>query len=173
MLGTIDLSDEEAGLLALIDFRSRKHEDLRRSCAASAQIVPLLLDRGAIPPHRLRYFNDPEYNNGTHSRHQAFKRHGRSFQQVIEHPHFLKHLRYLIHGTDLTVSVQHAMADAVGEPAHFTSGDLEPLCVLARRLARQHSLGPTSSNAFFQLTLDLGLAADIAHQVRQAVARVR
>jgi hypothetical protein len=141
MLGTIDLNDDEAALLARINFDTRDHDAIRQSCAASAELAPLLLGRNAIPAERLAYFTDPECFDGERSRLDVFERNGTKGDEVFEHPNFLKHLRYFVHGSGLPLNVQQGMRDAVGDPKHFTSGDLEPLRVLARQLVRQRELG--------------------------------
>lgn len=41
------------------------------------------------------------------------------------------------------------------------------------RQVKQQRLGADSSDAFFKLTLDLGLSADQAHSVRKAVTTVK
>ena len=173
MLGTIDLKDDEAALLARINFDAHDHDAVRQSCAASAELTPFLLARCAVPAERLAYFTDPDCFDGKRSRLEVFERNGTKGDDVLEHPNFLKHLRYFVHGSGLPLSVQHAMRESVGDPEHFISGDLEPVRVVARQLVRQQGLGPTSADAFFQLMLDLGLSADQAHSVRKTVATVR
>lgn len=173
MLGTIDLKDDEAALLTRINFDAHDRDAIRQSCAASAELTPLLLARGAIPAERLAYFTDPDSFDGKRSRLEVFERNGTKGDEVLEHPNFLKHLRYFVHGSRLPLRVQNAMRDIVGDPEHFTSGDLEPVRVLARHLVRDQGLGATSADAFFQLMLDLGLSADQAHSVRKTVATVR
>lgn len=174
MLGTIPLTEEESALLKQIDFiHHHPDEVLQRSCTASAQLTPMLLEREAIPESRLRYFTDPAYHDGKRSRLEAFERNGTPAHEVGGHGNFLKHLRYFIHGSGLPSAVQKAMQEAVGDPTTFSSGDLESVRKRARQLVRQHELGSTSADAFFQLMIDLGLSADEAHSVRKTVATVR
>lgn len=173
MLGTIDLNADEAVLLARINFDSRDHDAIKQSCSASAELMPLLLDRNAIPAERLAYFTDPGCLDGKRSRLDVFEGNGTRGDEVFEHPNFLKHLRYFVHGSGLPLKVQQVMRDAVGDPIHFTSGDLEPLRVLARQLVRQYALGSAHSDAFFQLALDLGLSDDHAHSIRKTTSSVR
>lgn len=173
MLGTIDLKSDEAVLLGRINFNTHDHDAIKRSCAASAELMPLLLDRNAIPAERLAYFTDPGCLDGKRSRLDVFDGNGTRGDEVFEHPNFLKHLRYFVHGSRLPVKVQQAMREQVDDPRHFTSGDLEPVRVLARQLVRQQRLGADTSDAFFQLMLDLGLSADQAHSVRKTVMTVK
>jgi hypothetical protein len=169
MLGTIDLNADEAVLLGRINFDTREHDAIKQSCAASAELMPLLLDRDAIPAERLAYFTDPDCFDGKRSRLNVFEGNGTRGDEVFEHPNFLKHLRYFVHGSGLPLKVKQAMREVVGDPESFTSGDLEPVRVLARKLVRQEGLNITSADAFFQLTLDLGLSPDQAHSVQKAV----
>lgn len=173
MLGTIDLNADEAVLLGRINFDSRDHDAIKQSCSASAELMPLLLDRNAIPAERLAYFTDPGCFDGKRSRFDVFEGNGTRGDEVFEHPNFLKYLRYFVHGSRLPVKVQQAMHAKVDDPRHFTSGDLEPLRILARQLVRQHALGAASSDAFFQLALDLGLSGDHAHSIRKTTLSVR
>lgn len=173
MLGTIDLNADEAVLLERINFDTRDHDAIKQSCAASAKLMPILLDRSAIPAERLAYFTDPGCLDGKRSRLDIFEGNGTRGNEVFEHPNFLKYLRYFVHGSQLPLKVQQAMREAVGDSKNFTSGDLEPLRVLARRLVRQYALGSTSSDAFFQLAIDLGLSDDHAHSIRKAASSVR
>ncbi len=64
----IELSEVENVLLAQIDFNwdTRRHdlEGFARNSENVAQLVSALLERNAIPEHRLKYFNDPAYRTG-------------------------------------------------------------------------------------------------------------
>lgn len=173
MLGTIELAEHEVALLKQIDFNQRSHESLRRSCAASAKLMPLLLQRKAIPAQRLRYFDDPELNDGNKSRMQVFEGNGTSGADIFGYGNFLLHLRYFIHGAELPQHIKVEMTTLVGDPSNFTSGDLEPIRKLARQLARSSGLGASSAGKFFQLMNDVGLSPNDADSVRRAVLSVR
>jgi hypothetical protein len=82
-LGTIELADHEVFPLKQIDFNQQFHESLEQSCEASAQLMPLLLQRKAIPAQRLRYFDDPELNGGKKSRMQVFEGNGTALQELL------------------------------------------------------------------------------------------
>lgn len=172
MLGTIELAEHEVTLLKQIDFNQQSHESLRRSCAASAKLMPLLLQRKAIPAQRLRYFDDPELNGGKKSRMQVFDGNGTSGVAIFGHGNFLPHLRYFIHGAALPEHIKVEMTTQVGDPSNFTGEDLEPICKLARQLARSSGLGASSAAKFFQLMNDIGLSPDDADSVRRAVLSV-
>lgn len=173
MLGTIELTDEEMALLSEIDFNWRSHDDLRRSCERAGELAPMLLRRDAIPANRLRYFDDPEYNGGKKSRMEIFAGNGTLGDEIFSHGNFLKYLRYFIHGADLPDQIKQEMARAVGDPAYFTSGDLEPIRQMARRLARSTGRGAECADAFFQLMSDIGVSPDYAESVRKTVKTVR
>lgn len=172
ILGTIELTDAEAALLAEIEFYARTHDALVRSCRAAARLTPLL-DRGAIPEQRLRYFFDPDYHIGKRSRCQIFESNGTVGDEIFGHGNFLRHLRYFVHGSALTDYAKQTMSDAVGDPAHFTGGDLEPIRKLARATARRQGLNSSAADDFFQLMNDLGLNADHAHSVRHTILSLR
>ena len=69
--------------------------------------------------------------------------------------------------------IKSQMAELVGDPSYFTSGDLEPVRKLARQLARSSGLGSASSDSFFQLMNDLGVSPSCSDSVRRAVLSVR
>lgn len=173
MLGTIELTDEETALLGEINFNWRSHDDLRRSCDRAGELMPMLLRRDAIPENRIRYFDDPEYNGGKKSRMEIFAGNGTSGTEIFSHGHFLKYLRYFVHGADLPDQIKREMALAVGDPGYFTSGDLEPIRRMARKLARSTGLGAACADAFFQLMSDIGLSSGYAESIRKTVKSVR
>jgi hypothetical protein len=135
--------------------------------------MPLLLKRGAIPNQRVRYFTDPELNKGGKSRRQIFEGNGTSGVEIFAHGNFLRYLRYFIHGSALPDRIKAQMAELIGDPSDFTSGDLEPVRKLARQLARSSGLGSASSDSFFQLMNDIGLSPSEADSIRWAVLSVR
>lgn len=172
ILGTIELPEHEAALLEQIDFNRQSHDSLKRSCEASAKLMPLLLQRKAIPAQRLRYFDDPQLNGGKKSRMQVFEGNGTSGAAIFAHGNFLPHFRYFVHGAALPEHIKVEIAELVGDPANFTGGDLESICKLARQLARSSGLGASSAAKFFQLMNDIGLSPDDADSVRRAVLSV-
>ncbi|NYT68842.1 hypothetical protein [Pusillimonas noertemannii] len=173
MLGTIELTAEEAALLRDINFSWRLHDELRLACERAGELTPMLLRREAIPANRLRYFDDPEYNGGKKSRMEVFIGNGTSGAEIFSHGNFLRHLRYFIHGADLPDQVKAEMAEAVGEPAHFYSGELEPITRMARRLARSTGRGSACADDFFQLMSDIGVGPHHAESIRKTVKTVR
>lgn len=135
--------------------------------------MPLLLRRKAIPERRVRYFDDPELNEGRKSRLQVFEGNGTVGADIFGHGNFLRHLRYFIHGVALPERIKTQMAELVGDPSYFTSGDLEPVRKLARQLARSSGLGSASSDSFFQLMNDVGVSPGCWDSGRRAVLSVR
>lgn len=173
MLGTIELAEHEVALLTQIDFNQRSHESIKRSCEAAAKLMPLLLQRNAIPEQRLRYFTDPELNGGKKSRRNVFEGNGTSGVAIFGHGNFLPHLRYFIHGAALPEYIKVEMTTLVGDPSNFTGGDLESIRKLARQLVRSSGLDASSAAKFFQLMNDIGLSPEDADSVRRAVMSVR
>ncbi|EJE50625.1 hypothetical protein PMI14_04722 [Acidovorax sp. CF316] len=123
-LSTIELTHEEAELLALVDFEGSLHDDRIRSCAASAELMQLLLQRDAIPPSRLGYFTDPAFNGGKMSRLQRYEENGTRGAEIFAHGGFLRYARYFIHGAALDEAVKAHMAKLVGDPTEFSGEDL-------------------------------------------------
>ncbi|MGJ7572943.1 hypothetical protein ACSFBX_20610 [Variovorax sp. RB2P76] len=172
---TIDLTNEEQKLLADIDFHPMQHfdEKVKRSLAAAATLTPMLLRRGAIPERRLRYFTSSEWGPRGKSRKDNFEGNGTRGAEIFAHGNFLRYLRFFIHGANLPQLVINAVRDQIGNLEWFSSGDLEPLRKLVRRLAREHSLDTRNADDFMQLCADLGLSATDADSICRAVKQVK
>lgn len=174
----IDLTETEQALLSEIELEALSltdHVHTKRNGELATSLIKELVARGGIPEHRLKYFTDPAYNAGGRgaSRHDEFERNGCRGDEINRHPHFLKYLRYFIHGPDLPESVISAFHDKVKACGHVTSGDIIPLGKAARELARSAGLtGREARDEFFKLALECGLGTSIGAAIRQAVSRV-
>ena len=174
---TIALNEEEHDLLNQIDFdvrMSTPHAERMKNFERAGLLTERLLARKAIPAHRLGWFTQPEHNIGGHgsSREQIFRRNAQPGEDIFRHPHFLKYLHYFIYGPDLPESVMTTFASAVEDCGMITSGDILPLAKSARQLARNHGLNPKDAGEeFYKLALELGLDADQARAIRDAVRR--
>ena len=158
-----------------LQFRN-DHEGFRKNAEIAHRLTTSLLDRGGIPDARLRHFSQPEYFPGGRgaSRQDMFTRNGNSHEETLRHPHFLKHLRFFIHGAALPSSIIEAFSEAVQDCGMVTSGDLASLGASARKLARSHRLeGGAAADEFFKLSLDLGLSAGQAASIRASVKQLR
>lgn len=171
---TFALNEEEASELARIDFDfgsgPDRLETLRRSCAAARLLAESLLRRNAIPEIRLRYFTDPVLNIGvSRSRQGVFEQKGVTGAALLEHGHFLKHLRYFLFGPDLPAETIAGLAALVADDV-----ELDELWSFARKETRRLQLdGRKASEEFFKLALECGLEDYEAQSVRDTVRAIR
>jgi hypothetical protein len=125
----IDITDDERSLLGQItfdwDFWKHDPEGFARNSEAVAQLITALLERNAIPEHRLKYFTDPDYRKGRikGARRDLFRRNGNSDEQILRHPHFLEHARYFVCGPDLPSSLKREFREAIRGRGHVSPGD--------------------------------------------------
>lgn len=177
---TIKLTPEEIVMVDTIQFDPlsfrNNHQAFNDNANLAYRLIIILLERDAIPEQRIRYFSDPKYNPGGRgsSRKQTFERNGTRGDAMLRHPHFLKYLRYFIHGANLPSSILTAFIQAVGDCGLVSSGDIAPLGATARQLARTHRLdSKTAADEFFKLCLDLNLRPDSAGSIRSSVQQLR
>ncbi|RYE41141.1 MAG: hypothetical protein EOP24_38105 [Hyphomicrobiales bacterium] len=104
---------------------------------------------------------------------QVFEGNGTRGAEIFSHGHFLKYLRFFIHGANLPERVKQGMAEQIGEPKWFTTGDHEPVRKRARELARANGLNSTHAEDFERFCCDLGLSASSAQSIGKAVKTVR
>ncbi len=76
------------------------HVRLERQGPQVLRLLKSLVDRGAIPEARLRYWSDPEYQIGrVKASHKGlFERNGIQGQEIYTNPHILEYLRYFLFG---------------------------------------------------------------------------
>lgn len=177
---TIALEADEQEILSALSFDplsfQGNHEGFLHNADLAHQLTTSLVERKGIPEHRVRYFNDPEYHPGGRgkSRQDSFVRHGNDHDEMLRHPHFLKYLRYFIHGADLPVAVIRQYTDTVEDCGMVSSSDIPELGAKARNLARTHRLeGSAAADEFFKLSLDLGLSAGQSARIRESVKQLR
>ena len=178
----IELTSEEYELLQTIDLwlSHPTHDACRAACLANQEPIIALLrsldKRDAIPPERLSYWNDPEYNTGRlkASHQEVFERNGCTLDDIYTHPHFLPYLRFFLFGPDLPNPVISKFEEKVGNPDWVTSSDIVPMGECARDLTRQFNLDRKhAAEEFFKLCLELRLGLCTAHSVRRSVMRLR
>lgn len=178
----LPMTASEEALVARIDFGEGHAVHADRRAAYLANKIPILelLDaltsRGAIPAHRVAYWNDPAFNPGRikGSRRQMFERHGNSGTDIYTHPHFVRHLRYILFGANLPNDIVDDFEREVGDPEFVSYGDALELGRYARKLVRGRGLIPHSvCDEFFKLSLDLGLSVDEALRIREIVKETR
>lgn len=172
----IQLTAHEQGLLEKIVFDWTNHDQLRSSLAPMAALAESLLDRGAIPDVRLRYFTDPDCNPGGRrkSRADMFERNGTCGDEILEHPSFLKFLEYFLSGPNLPAKVIQQFKEMAAFSGYLTAGDLNDLAPSARATVRLARLDPVqAAEEFYKLALECGAAPSSAEIIRNSVRQVR
>lgn len=173
---------EEEALVARIDLRlsHRNHDEAHAAYQANKEPILALLaslsERGGVPAHRLSYWNDPDYNYGRikASRKGLFERNDCHGEEIYTHPHFIKHLRYILLGADLPDAVISEFEREVGDPQWVTSSDALALGKHARALVRRYGLeAGRAADEFFKLCLDIGLSLRTALGVMRSVKQAR
>ncbi len=178
----LDLSPDEATLARRIDFcpdqlrlSGRFEQVVRGSCAAASRLAKSLLARSAIPEIRLAYFTDARFNIGSkRSRKEVFESNGTSGDAILEHPNFLKYLRYFVYGPNLPPATIAGFCRLVEENRGTSGMVLDALRTYARREVRKG--GPNAHDAseeFFKLALECGLDEGFARSIRDAAPRAR
>jgi|SRR5581483_558758 len=173
------LTESEKNLVDRIQFDPLKIEGgverVQAVCSAARELALSLLNRKAIPEHRIRFFKDPDYNIGGHgsSRQQIMERNlnGKDFLASV---HFLKYLQYFIFGPSLPAPLIDRFGEVVKNCGNVTSGDIIPLGDEAKKLVRKHGL--ESNNAaeeFYKLALECGLQEYEARSIRDRVKKAK
>lgn len=155
---------------------STPYEERLKNLDHAGELTECLLERSAIPQHRLDWFTQPEHNIGGRgsSREEIFRRNASPGADIFRHPHFLKHLRYFIFGPDLPEQLMSSFQIEVEKCGMVTSGDIIPLANFARQQVRMCSLDARhASEEYFKLALEAGLDADQARTIRDKVRQVR
>ncbi|WP_062788435.1 hypothetical protein [Novosphingobium capsulatum] len=147
---------------------------------ANARLIPELLaalaKRGAMPSHWLKYWTDPACNPGRirASRQGLFERNGCMGEDIYTHPNFVRHLRYLLLGCELTRHLRETFLKKAGNPRWISSRDAIDLGKFARKLARENGLAAyEATEEFLKLALESGFTASAALTLREAVSQLR
>lgn len=171
----ISLTSDEKALFSKICFDWRSHEELRGSLALMEALASSILKRGAVPDVRIAYFNDPEFNIGGRgkSRQDIFERNGTSGDEILRHPHFLKHLEYFVCGPDLpAVAIEKFKREAFA--GHLSGSDVIDLTPYARSCVRQNSLDPHhAADEFFKLAVECGAIPGSAENLRKSIRAIK
>ncbi len=175
----VDLTEDEKKVLDRIEFDPLKVrgavEVVTAVCQAAKALAESLLERKAIPAHRLRFFADPDYNIGGHgsSRKQVLERNSHG-QDILTNIHFLKYLHYFIYGPSLPPAVIEGFQEKVKACGMVTSGDIIPLGDYAKKQTRIHALDKSSAaEEFYKLALECGLQEYEARSIRDRVKKAR
>ncbi|MEQ1612640.1 MAG: hypothetical protein ABL904_07785 [Hyphomicrobiaceae bacterium] len=177
----IDLLPEEEVLFAAIEFDALKlsgrPNDFESNVSRVKIMVQRLFDRKAIPEQRWKSYDDREHNWRSRkiSVKQEYARRNVLGDDVYGCSDFLPILYYWVCGAKLDDVIRHAFWSAVKKCGGVTSGDVEALGKLARRLAKEHGLeNYAAQEEFYKLALDCCVspryAADIGKAIRKSFA---
>jgi hypothetical protein len=177
----IELTDDEAALLAKIDFSPSSQPQRTPGywaavSDAALELTKSLISRNAIPEVRTKYFTDPAFNIGGRGRSRAgiFEKNGTRGEAIFRHAHFLKYLHYFVYGPNLPNNVLTTFTNRLTEIGFVTSSDLVPLGRFARQLVRENHLdGSDAAEEFFKLALESGLELHEARLIRDSVKAAR
>lgn len=171
----ISLTSEERALFSKIRFNWQYHEELRDSLAPMEALALSILQRGVVPQIRIAYFTDPDLNPGGRgkSREDSFEKNGTSGEEILRHPHFLKHLEYFICGPDLPVpAIEKFKSESAS--GHLSGSDVNELTPYARSCVRQNFLEPhRAAEEFFKLAVECGAMPAFAENLRKSVRAVK
>jgi hypothetical protein len=177
-IAPIPLTEAEKALLERIEFdalKIRAPEQVKAICSAARELTLSLLNRKAVPDHRVQWFTAPEHNIGGHksSRKENLERNANG-GDVLSHVHFLPYLRYFIFGPQLPSVVIDRFGDAVRECGMVTSGDIIPLGDPAKRLTRDYRVDKhDAAEEFYKLALEHRMVDYQARSIRDRVKKSR
>jgi hypothetical protein len=169
----IELTEAESALLSQLKFEPQR-DDWPLILEPMAELAGSLLDRGAVPPVRLRYFTDPERNPGGRgkSREDIFAGNGTAGDDILRHPN-LKILDYFVHGPNLPAYVISKFIDSMSS-GHLSGSDVNDLAPYARKITRDEGLEPhRAAEEFYKLVLECGGPTYAADSLRKSVLAVR
>ena len=171
----IPLTPKELGLFSQIRFDWEDHQDLRASLEPMEALASSVLERGVIPEVRIAYFTEPDFNPSGRgkSRKDIFEKNGTSGDEILRHPHFLKHLEYFICGPDLPMAaIEKFRSESSG--SRLTGSDVNDLTPYARSCVRQNLLDPYhAADEFFKLAVECGAMPGYAENIRKSVRAVK
>lgn len=172
----IYLTDEEQALFLSITFHCKNHDELRCSLEPMRLLALSLLERSAIPEIRIAYFTDPNFNPGGRgkSREEIFESNGTSGEEILRHPHFLKHLEYFLCGPNLpSVAIDTFKTEALSS-GYLTGEDVNDLAPFARSCVRSNGLEPhVAADEFFKLAVECGAGPSYADMLRKSLRAIK
>lgn len=158
-----------------IRFDWQNHEELRNSLAPMEALASSILERGVVPEVRIAYFTDPDFNPGGQgkSRQDVFEKNGTSGDEILRHPHFLKHLEYFVCGPDLPAAAINKFKSESAS-RNLSDSDVNDLTPYARACVRQNHLTPHhAAEEFFKLAVECGATTGFAENLRKSVRAVK
>lgn len=171
----IALTPEEQALFSMIRFDWKNHEELRDSLVHMEALASSILKRCVVPKIRIAYFTDSEFNVGGRgkSRQDIFEKNGTSGNEILRHPHFLKHLEYFVCGPDLPTEAVSKFKSETSD-GHLSGSDVVDLTAYARSYVRQNNLEPYyAADEFFKLAVECGSMPGFAENLRKSIRSVK
>lgn len=171
------LTDFEIALFDSISFPPDDQSLDGERAADNAELARILtvslLDRDAVPAHRLAFFDEAVHNVGkSNSVRVCLEQDGASGDRVYEQAAFLKYLRYFVCGPELPEKVERAFRRELGDPDtnKVNRSDHRRLVGKIRELARTLGTTDEQREKFYQLALEFGLEATAARDISNAMA---
>ncbi|MGY4157880.1 hypothetical protein ACVINW_003722 [Bradyrhizobium sp. USDA 4461] len=176
----IALTSEEQELLRKVDLRDDlpvgvdAHAVYQSNRAPILALMKSLVDRRAIPQHRVDFFTDASYKPGRPrgSRQSLFERNGTRGEEIFEHPHFKPYLRYFLNGCELPSTAISEFEREVGNPEWVSGSDGIDLAKKAIAICRRHRIPRhEAAEEFFKLALDMGIRLCQANTIQAIISR--
>lgn len=172
----VSLTEPELKLYARI--KAGKPIDLEHwhdAADAMEELVESLLKREAIPPIRLRLFDDADLaeTNGK-SPLDEFQSEGNDFRSTIRHGHFVKYLHHFIYGPSLPKAAIEGLCKILNDDMGTSGTLIDQYCKHARDCVRKYGLQRHEAGTeFFRLGVEIGMEVDAARTLRKAARSVR
>ena len=170
----VELMDDESKLNEQIPDAPNPSKEWKPVADAMESLFRSLIERNAIPKIRLRIFSDPEYAEVRNkSPKQIFESNGTCGNEIFRHPHFIKHLRYLINGPDLLDAVINGFCRILNEDSGTSGEILDQLHRFVRSCIREYGLDRHSAASnFYKLAVELEIDHD-PYSIRTAAMSTR
>jgi hypothetical protein len=150
----VELTSEEVDLFKKMEAEFSKSSGYTGE--AASRLMESLRARKAIPKARIRYFTDP-YPGGRGKSHQDVLKSGSYRNNIFKSPHFVKYLRYFIHGPDLPSATIEGFRNILIEDLGTTGGIMDQLCTFVRAEVRKLRLDSTTArDEFWKLAKEVG-----------------
>jgi len=174
----VPLLNFEVALFDSIEFDPQEKGLDDQRIAENAELAGILatavLDRGALPEHRLDYLNNPDHGGPSGvSVIQKFAEEGLSGEALHRDVRFLKYLRYLLCGPHLPQPIVKSFITEVENRTSDGEVDNRRVLLKVRELARKSRSPSTCAEDFYMLALECNLDQMLARDIRRVVARMK
>jgi hypothetical protein len=149
----VELTPEEIDLFKQVEAEFSKSSGYTGE--AASRVMESLRIRKAIPEARIHYFTKP-YPGGPGKSHQDDVK-SDSFPNMFKSPHFVKYLRYFIHGPDLPSATIEGFRNILIEDLGTSGEIMDQLCTFVRAEVRKLRLDSTTArDEFWKLAKEVG-----------------